>query len=59
VGKSTFLRQVRVLHGKPFEKAELDKFSVILPLNALNSMKALIKGYGATGKKLSSKLKVR
>src|SRR5690349_16196502 len=58
VGKSTFLRQVRVLHGRPFEKAELDKFSVILPINALNSMKALIRGYSHHGKKISSKLKV-
>jgi len=59
VGKSTFIRQVRLLHGKPFEKAELDKFSAILPLNTLNSMKALIRGFSQSGKKISSKLKVR
>jgi len=57
VGKSTFMRQIRYLYGKPLEPAELTKFSSILPDNCLSSMKSLLHGAITHEFKIPKKLK--
>jgi len=57
VGKSTFLRQIRYLYGKPLDPAEVTKFSAILPDNCLSSMKSLL--HGATNKDVSLPKKLK
>lgn len=41
-GKSTFLKQLKVLHKKGFSPTEVDQFKESLPTNALHSMQKLV-----------------
>jgi GTPase SAR1 family protein len=43
-GKSTFLKQLRVIHDQKFSNIDLEKFKAILKDNVLLSMKAMLAG---------------
>jgi len=61
-GKSTFLKQMKVLHKDGFSQSELDKYRAILPINALGSMQQILAGYVeacAVSKKMRIKSKMK
>ena len=43
-GKSTFIKQMKILHGQKFTEAELNDYRIDLMNNVVDSMKTMIKG---------------
>jgi len=58
-GKSTFLKQLKVLHKDGFSATEVEQFKESLPQNALTSMQKLLEAYLAADNKVSSKTKAK
>lgn len=59
-GKTTVLKQMKILHGGGFSAAERDRYRHIIAANILDSMRALIDALEALGLELAnSDLEVR
>lgn len=59
-GKSTFLKQLKVLHKEGFSATEVEQFKETLPLNTMQSMQKLLQVIMSSPDcKVSSKTKVR
>jgi len=58
-GKSTFLKQLKVLHKDGFSATEIDQFKESLPLNAIQSMQKLVQAHIDANIKVSSKTKAK
>jgi len=58
-GKSTFLKQLKVLHKDGFSATEIDQFKESLPLNAIQSMQKLVQAHIDAQTKCSSKTKAK
>ena len=43
-GKSTFIKQMKILHGQEFTEDELNDYRIDLMNNVVDSMKTIIKG---------------
>lgn len=58
-GKSTFLKQLKVLHKAGFSPTEVEQFKESLPLNAIQSMQKLVQSLQNTGARISSKTRAK
>jgi len=58
-GKSTFLKQLKVLHKDGFSATEIDQFKESLPLNAVQSMQKLVQAHVDAQTKVSSGTKAK
>jgi len=56
-GKSTFLKQLKVLHKEGFSATEIEQFKESLPMNAVQSMQKLVQAFVDGNNKASSKTK--
>lgn len=57
-GKSTFLKQLKVLHKEGFSTTEIEQFKESLPMNCIQAMQKLVQGFLDGNNKVSSKTKV-
>lgn len=57
-GKSTFCKQMTIVHGEKFSDEELAKYAALLRENAVSSMKELLTGAEGMGLKLPKSLQV-
>lgn len=58
-GKSTFLKQLKVLHKEGFSATEIEQFKESLPMNAVQSMQKLVQAFLDGNNKSSSKTKAK
>jgi GTPase SAR1 family protein len=56
-GKSTFLKQLKIIHKDGFSATEIDQFRDSLPMSSVQSMQKLLKALLESDKKVSSKRK--
>ena len=58
-GKSTFIKQMRIIHGKGYSKDELLAFRQLIHNNIVSAMQSLFEGTQQLNIPLSQEMKVR
>lgn len=58
-GKSTFIKQMRIIHGKGYSKDELVAFRQLIHSNVVSAMQSLLEGTEQLNIRLSKDMKVR
>ena len=58
-GKSTFIKQMRIIHGKGYSPEELAAFRKLIHSNVVTAMQSLLEGAEELNMRLSKDMKVR
>lgn len=58
-GKSTFIKQMRIIHGKGYSPEELAAFRKLIHSNVVTAMQSLLEGAEELNIRLSKDMKVR